>query len=204
MRYLTLEVKGVSDAGTFEAVASAPTVDRDGERILSRAFDPLPESVPVHAFHDFRRPVGRAVPQYRGSQLWVTGTFSSTPAGQEMRQLVREGTVAHVSVGFMDASRSNVDGTPTITKAELLEVSLVSVPSNREAAIVSIRALGRRGSLGQQASRTANKALVAMAELDLEEARRISRRSPPTTRRRAASAVTQAEALLADLSRSRR
>jgi hypothetical protein len=45
-----------------------------------------------------------------------------------------------MSVGFMAASREDRDGIPHITKAELLEASFVSVPSNREAAILAVKA----------------------------------------------------------------
>ncbi len=40
----------------------------------------------------------------------------------------------------MDTTRADVDGVPHITKAELLEASFVSVPSNREAAILAVKA----------------------------------------------------------------
>jgi hypothetical protein len=39
----------------------------------------------------------------------------------------------------MAATRSDQDGIPHITGAELLEASFVSVPSNREAAILAVK-----------------------------------------------------------------
>lgn len=122
--------------GAFEAILSVPTLDRDGEVIDAKAFDPLPASIPVHAFHDFSDPIGRGVPIYEGDSLYLRGVFASTPRAQEIRSLVAEGIVASMSVGFMGASRSEKDGVPHITRAELLEGSFVSVPSNREAAVL--------------------------------------------------------------------
>lgn len=123
--------------GEFEIVMSTDSVDRDGEIIVKGAFDPLPESIPVHAFHDFSDPIGRATPAYNeNGQLIGRGFFASTPRAQEMRQLVADGVIGHTSVGFMAAERDMKDGLPHILAAELLEVSFVSVPSNRDAAVL--------------------------------------------------------------------
>ena len=123
--------------GEFEVVLSAETVDRDGEIIDKGAFEPLPESIPFHAFHDFHDPIGRAVPYYDGDVLKARGIFASTPRAQEIRTLVSEGVIGHTSVGFMAATRKeSSEETPHVTSGELLEGSFVSVPSNREAAVL--------------------------------------------------------------------
>lgn len=122
--------------GEFEVILSAETVDRDGEVIDAKAFEPLPESIPFHAFHDFHDPIGRAVPFYDGDVLKARGSFASTPRAQEIRTLVAEGVIGHTSVGFMAATRKDGDDAPHITAGELLEGSFVSVPSNREAAVL--------------------------------------------------------------------
>lgn len=133
--------------GEFEIVMSTDSLDRDGEVIVKGAFEPLPESIPVHAFHDFSDPIGRAVPGYDDEgRLVGRGFFASTPRAQEMRQLVSDGVIAHTSVGFMAADRiAGEDGTPYIKNAELLEVSFVSVPSNRDAAVLAVKS-GARNS----------------------------------------------------------
>lgn len=127
--------------GEFEIVMSTEAIDRDGERIIRGAFDPLPESIPVHAFHDFHDPIGRAVPGYtEDGRLVGRGFFAGTARAQEIRQLVADGVIGHTSVGFMAADRKDgEDGVPEIKAAELLEVSFVSVPSNRDAAVLAIK-----------------------------------------------------------------
>lgn len=97
--------------GEFEVVLSAATVDRDGEVIEARAFEPLPESIPFHAFHDFHDPIGRGVPFYDGDVLKARGVYASTPRAQEIRTLVAEGIIGHTSVGFMSASRKDGEKT---------------------------------------------------------------------------------------------
>lgn len=127
--------------GAFEVILSAPTLDRDGEIIDIRAFEPLPSSIPFHAFHNFTDPVGRAEPFYADDgTLHARGTYASTLRAQEIRTLVKEGVIGHTSVGFMAPKREVKDGVPHITSGELLEGSFVSVPSNREAAIMAAKA----------------------------------------------------------------
>ena len=141
--FAVAEVKAAESentAGEFEIIMSTDAVDRDGESIVKGAFDPLPDSIPVHAFHDFTDPVGRAVPAYaEDGRLVGRGFFASTPRAQEIRQLVADGVIGHTSVGFMAAERKDTEGVPVIESAELLEVSFVSVPSNRDAAVLAVK-----------------------------------------------------------------
>lgn len=137
--FATAEIKAAGDGGEFEAIASAPTLDRDGEVIDAGAFNPLPAEVPIHAYHYFSDPIGKGQPFYEGDTLKIRGTFASTPRAQEMRQLVVDGAVPAVSVGFMIRNDEEVDGVKHITSAELLEVSLVSVPALREARILAVK-----------------------------------------------------------------
>lgn len=141
-RIALFEVKALDGAdpnGEFEAILSVPTVDRDGEVIDARAFEPLPAEIPIHKFHDFSSPVATAVPFYDGDVLKAKGSFDPDPDSQAIRVKVGR-SIRFMSVGFMAATRSDVDGIPHISKAELLEASFVSVPSNREAAVLAVKA----------------------------------------------------------------
>lgn len=143
-RVALFEVKALADGdphGEFEAILSVPVVDRDGEVIDARAFEPLPADLPIHKFHDFSSPVATATPFYDGDVLKARGTFDPDPDSQAIRAKVGR-SIRYMSVGFMAATRSDVDGTPHITSAELLEASFVTVPSNREAAILAVKAVG--------------------------------------------------------------
>lgn len=170
--YAFAEVKSTSGDnpnGEFEVILSAQTVDRDGEVIDARAFEPLPESIPVHAFHDFHDPIGRAWPFYDGDVLKARGVFASTPRAQEIRTLVAEGVIGHTSVGFMSADRKDgEDGTPHIVKGELLEGSFVSVPSNREAAVVMAKSLDAYLKAGSRNSAKDAERLQAIHDLAVD------------------------------------
>jgi phage head maturation protease len=113
--FAVAEVKSAESdnpSGEFEVILSAETLDRDGEIIDKGAFEPLPDSIPFHAFHDFNDPIGRAVPFYDGDVLKARGTFASTPRAQEIRTLVAEGVIGHTSVGFMAAVRKDTEDGP--------------------------------------------------------------------------------------------
>lgn len=140
-RIALFEVKALADGdtnGEFEAVLSVPVVDRDGEVIDAKAFEPLPAEIPIHKFHDFSAPVATARPFYDGDILKAVGTFDPDIDSQSIRSKVGR-SIRYMSVGFMAAKRATVDDVPHITKAELLEASFVSVPSNREAAILAVK-----------------------------------------------------------------
>ncbi len=139
-----IDVKSVQDSGEFEAILSMPTVDRDGEIIAARAFEPLPARIPIDIDHGLTasKTVGSGTPYYDGDVLMVRGTFASTALGQEIRTLVKEGHVGHMSVAFRGAQYAEKSAVPTITKAELLNAAIVAIPSNREASILVSKSFG--------------------------------------------------------------
>lgn len=139
------EVKSVEDGdpnGSFDVLLSVPTLDRDGEVIDEKVFEPLPDHITFDMDHGMSTAttVGSGVPSYDNGSLRVRGTFSSIPRAQEVRTLVREGHIRTTSVAFMSAEREEKDGVTHITKAELLNGAFVSIPSNREAVILSAKA----------------------------------------------------------------
>jgi hypothetical protein len=127
--------------GSFEVILSAPTLDRDGEVIDARAFEPLPPHITFDIDHGLSTAttVGSGAPYYDGDLLKVRGTFSSIARAQEVRTLVAEGHIRTTSVAFMEPKREVKDGVPHIVKAELLNGAFVPVPANREAVVVAAK-----------------------------------------------------------------
>lgn len=146
MRHLNAHLKTVNpDSGEFEAILSMPTLDRDKEVVDSGAFNPLPESIPIHVDHNMsvRSLVARGRPYYEGETLMVSGKFASSPDAQLVRQLAVEGILDSMSVGFLDAKRyTDEKGVPHIGRGELIEASFVTVPSNREALVMAAKNAG--------------------------------------------------------------
>lgn len=129
--------------GTFDVILSTPDVDRDGEIVAARAFDPLPGHITFDVDHGMttETTVGSGVPNYEpDGRLRVRGTWSSLPRAQAVRTLVREGHVRTTSVAYMAAEYAKDTAVPTVIKAELLNGAIVSIPSNRGAVVLSSKA----------------------------------------------------------------
>ena len=128
--------------GTFEAILSAPTKDRDGDTLLPDEWKtPLPDKITVDIDHDMsvRGTIGSAKPWIdEKGNLCITGTFASTPLAQEVRTLMAEGHIDRTSVAFMSEPATQKDG-KTVRMRELLNAAVVAIPSNREAAILEVR-----------------------------------------------------------------
>lgn len=156
--------------GEWTATLSAPTIDRDREVIAPHAFAlhprGLPARIPIHVDHDMttRGLVASAEPFYDDSgTLRARGVFASTEKAQDVRRLITEGHLKTMSVGFMDPFYDLSGGVPVIQQAELLEASFVSVPSNREALIDSIKAAKSQDPAEGSGSSTADAAAAASA-----------------------------------------
>lgn len=132
--------------GTFEVILSTPEVDRDGESLATKCFEPLPAYVSFDIDHGMSTAttVGSGTPRYDGDLLKVAGTWSSLPRAQEVRTLVREGHIRSTSVAFMGAKFETKEGVPTITKAEILNAAFTPIPSNRGASVLSAKAFADR------------------------------------------------------------
>lgn len=128
----------------LQAVASTASIDRDGEKILPTAFQGRIETFRANpvlmANHLHRSDSGRPTIIGSAENLEVTESsllfnpkFASTPLAQEWKTLFDEGHARAFSVGFIPIKGEMIDDTFTHTEVELLEISAVSVPSNREA-----------------------------------------------------------------------
>src|SRR5688572_28640128 len=95
-RYAQASIKAASDdagEGAFEAIMSVPVLDRDGEVVDAKAFEPLPDHITIDIDHGMsvEKTVGSGQPYYDGDVLKVRGRFASTPLAQVVRSLVVDG-----------------------------------------------------------------------------------------------------------------
>jgi len=170
------EVKAVEDAdgdpnGEFDVILSAPTLDRDGEVIDAKIFEPLPDHITFDIDHGMSTAttVGSGVPEYTSDgKLRVKGTYSSIPRAQEVRTLVREGHIRTTSVAFMGAVREEKDGVPHIVKAELLNGAFVPIPSNRESVVLSAKSYDAAVKAGSRNSTKDAERLQHIHDLAVE------------------------------------
>lgn len=126
------EIKG---NGTFEVVATTEGIDRDGEILLVSGWDftnfmKNPIILWGHNYYEMDAIIGAVTELVQeDARVIVRGVFANTEAGQTARQLYDDGILKTVSVGFIPKEKQG----NTITKAELLEVSFVSIPANPDA-----------------------------------------------------------------------
>ena len=143
MQDVITSTKAASDTGTFKFIASTPAVDRQGESIDQNGWE-LDNFLlnPVLLWcHDYSQPpvgVIDSVVKENGN-LVISGRFAPTDFAQQIRKLYDLKMINAVSVGFIPKEMvGNV-----VTKAELLEVSVVLVPANAQA--LSVRQVKELG-----------------------------------------------------------
>ena len=140
-----VEAMGLGE-NEFVAIISSPTEDRDGETIVGRAFEPLPDRIPIEIDHahfvggsGVKSIVGSGTPFYVGDVLMIRGEFASTETAQEVRTLALEGHLSAMSIAFgrdeSTATRS-ADGRITTRNGELFNVSFVGVGANPDAHVL--------------------------------------------------------------------
>lgn len=145
MDRLFVETKLLSaDDGAISGLAwkfGAP--DRVGDWIEPGAFKGAKLPIPMLFGHDFNDPVGAwDVAEEKADGLHIAGKLlvEDVARAREVRALVKSGAVRGLSLGFItrkSAARSG--GGRTISKLELLEASLVTIPMHADARIASAK-----------------------------------------------------------------
>ena len=127
--------------GEIGGIASTEGIDRDGEIIKQAGWDfgnfnSNPVLMLMHNYQDF--PIGKVTDlKVVDGKLLFKAIFSKTlPKAKEAYDLVKEGILNCLSVGFIPREFDTKDQN-VITKAELLEISLVPVPANPHAVILA-------------------------------------------------------------------
>lgn len=135
------------DAEVFTAVASSEVEDRQGEVVIQSGWDlkNFKKNPILLYMHDHTKPIGKATRVWTdkvNNKLMFKGFISE--ATEELRgykQLMADGILNSFSVGFRPLE---MDGNE-ITKSELFEISLVSVPANPEARLLAVKSLEKAG-----------------------------------------------------------
>lgn len=132
-------VDSPSKHGEFDVILSTKALDRDGDELHPDEWlQPLPDKINFDSDHGMSVAtcVGSGKPFINDDgQLQVRGTFASTPHGQAVRALVKEGHIDSVSVAFRPM-KNQKDGKPC---RELLNGAFVAVPANPEAKVLEVK-----------------------------------------------------------------
>lgn len=148
MYFTKAQIEKAAD-NTFTAIASSDVEDRQGEVVEQNGWDlkNFKKNPILLWMHDHTKPLGKATRVWleksgKSPKLMFKGVISdATEYGKAAIQLMDEGILNSFSVGFRALE---MDGN-TITKAELFEISLVSVPANPEARLLAAKSLEKAG-----------------------------------------------------------
>lgn len=145
---LSLDIKTEGAPGTFEGYGAIfGNKDRDGDIVTHGAFaESLKAGMPVLLWqHDQKAPIGR-FDEVREDEkgLFVKGRLALHGRGLEAYELLKMGALDGLSIGFVtkEASRDPATSTRTISKADLMEISLVTFPANELARVSTVKAAG--------------------------------------------------------------
>lgn len=141
--------------GVYEGVASTAEEDRDGEIVLPSAFTNLErvikEQAPIYFQHAWRSfgaegehamPVGKILDAKQSpSDLRIRFQFASggpMTFAPKVQWMVDKGFLKYMSIGAIPVKwETDKQGRRVYTALELLEVSVVGIPSNRGAVILN-------------------------------------------------------------------
>lgn len=117
--------------------------DQHNDIILESAFLPIKNTQNVKFLwqHDFSKPIGiiQSVLEDNYGLKIEAAINSKIEVGKEAIELIRQGAVDGLSVGFnIETSNYNSLNQRVITKAKLMEVSVVTFPANFHAKIYHI------------------------------------------------------------------
>ena len=147
--YAVLEIKALDlERRTITGIAATPTPDRQGD-IFEPAGATFAAEIPLLLHHDKQRPVGVARLQAHGDALLFEATLAhvETPGPlhdrlEETFQSLTTGLLKGVSLGFR-ALRDGVKvlkaGGLHFLKTEICELSLVTIPANVDATILTVK-----------------------------------------------------------------
>lgn len=146
-----LDTKALDDEGHIEGIAAGyGNLDFGGDVMLpgsiGKSLDGR-KAVPMLMYHDHKRPAGVWSDfKETADGLLVKGRFSmSTRYGKEAFGLVKDGAIGGLSIGFGEVKAKIVGKARHISQAFLHEVSLVTIPMNSKAQILSVKDLVSAG-----------------------------------------------------------
>lgn len=155
------ELKATGDTGSFEGYGSVFNItDRGGDIVAPGAFaDTLATAkaagrLPAMLWqHRQAEPIGVYTDMEEDSVgLRVKGKLAlKTARGAEAYELMKMGALSGLSIGFRvrDDSWDRVTGVRTIKKADLFELSLVTIPMNDASRVSAVKAIEDMDTLSE-------------------------------------------------------
>ena len=151
---LNLEVKELTEEGIFSAYASVfNNVDYENDTVVSGAFTKsIAEKTPVMLWnHDTAEPIGIWTNLKEDDKgLFVEGKLliNEVARAKEVYSLLKSGAVSGLSIGYsVNDYAYDEKGIRQLKDLTLHEISLVSIPCNDEARVISVKSLDEISTL---------------------------------------------------------
>ena len=145
---LNLELKEISAEGLFSAYASIfDNVDYENDTVIKGAFTKsIAEKTPVMLWnHNTAEPIGIWTTVKEDDKgLYVEGKLliNEIARAKEVYSLLKEGAVSGLSIGYSVNDYTYDDkGIRQLKDVTLHEISLVSIPCNDEARVISVKSI---------------------------------------------------------------
>jgi uncharacterized protein len=162
---LELDTKQVTETGEFEGYASTwGNVDLGGDIMRAGAFDESLRTRPTDKVkmlwqHDTRQPIGKWLQLSSDNKgLYARGQLLlDTNGGKETYAFMKAGAIDGLSVGYrtIESEYDSENDIRTITKANLMEVSVVTFPMNEMATVSSVKQYEFNPRMAEKALRDA-------------------------------------------------
>jgi len=159
--YSLLEIKAVdSGARRFSGIASTPELDRQGD-LYDPAGATFKNPVPLLFHHDPRQPIGSVTLTATKNGILFEAILPALEEPSPLKSRVddawaciKAGVITGVSIGhriLADGVEYLKSGARRITKSEICELSLVTIPANVGATILSVKSLSVQRAKGAPA-----------------------------------------------------
>lgn len=184
MKFKSLDFKADSVSvkdRTFSGYASTWDLDLGGDLITRGAFTKTIQEAGgrVKVLWQHSEPIGRPVAMEEDEKgLFVTAKISKTRLGDEALELMHDGVIDRMSIGYRipeGKSEYNADGIRIIRELKLLEFSLVTFPMNEAAVITDVKRVRDMISVKQNFSK---KDLGELSNM-VDELTALLKREPP-------------------------
>lgn len=160
--YVLLDVKAiVPDARTFSGIASTPEVDRTGDSVDPAGLT-FRNPLPLLLHHDQSKPVGTVMLTATPDGLVFDATLPDVDEPGVVKSRIDEAwhsikarLITGVSIGFRVLDAVLTKSGRHVTRGEIAELSLVTIPANAHATILTVKSLAappRQGSTMKQTS----------------------------------------------------
>jgi HK97 family phage prohead protease len=184
MEYKAVEFKADSvdmDERTFEGYASTWDLDQGGDIIVKGAFAKtlMERASRVKVLYQHDAPIGKPVLMREDDiGLFVQGKVSKTQLGDEALELMRDGVIDQMSIGYSiptGKSEFNDQGIRIIRELKLYEFSPVTFAMNDNAFITGVKSIQRAIKTGAQINNATQSELIEL----LDELKALISKSEP-------------------------